>query len=96
MDHPVSVESLKRFAVGKSTRQENRSIVAHLLQGCARCAQQVRENTRPEVPDDAYEGVLSRLSGERTLRGDGWAKLLPFEKTAAVAPVVPQRSLARR
>lgn len=96
MEHPVSVESLKRFAVGKSTRQENRSIVAHLLQGCARCAQQVRENVRPEVPDDAYEGVLSRLNGERSLRGDGWAKLLPFEKAAAVAPVVPRRSLARR
>ena len=96
MDHPVSEESLKRFAVGKSTRQENRSIVAHLLQGCARCAQQIRENVRPEVPDDAYEAVLSRLSGERSLRGDGWAKLLPFEKPGAVVPVLPQRSLARR
>ena len=96
MDHHVAEDSLKRFAGGKSTRQENRSIVAHLLQGCPRCAQQVRQNARPEIPDDAYEPVLSRLSGERSLRGDGWAKLLPFEKPAAVAPVVPQRSLARR
>jgi hypothetical protein len=96
MDHHVAEDSLKRFAVGKSTRQENRSIVAHLLGGCARCAQQIRENVRPEVPEDAYEGVLSRLSGERTLRGAAWARLLPFEKPGMAASTVPQRSLARR
>lgn len=97
MDHPVSEESLRRFAVGASSRQENRSIVAHLLQGCAKCAREVRENVRPEVPDDAYEAVLSRLSGERTPgRDTSWAKLLPFEKPAVAAPAEPQLSLARR
>jgi hypothetical protein len=96
MDHHVSEDSLKRFAVGKSTRQENRSIVAHLLGGCARCAQQIRENVRPEVPDDAYEAVLSRMTGERTLRAGAWAKLLPFEKPGLATAPVPQRSLARR
>lgn len=96
MDHPVSEESLKRFAAGLSTRQENRSIVAHLLKGCAQCARQVREGVRPEVPEDAYEPVLAKMSGERTLRRGSWAKLLPFEKQAPSEPVVPQRSLARR
>ncbi|HKH43040.1 MAG TPA: hypothetical protein VKM72_00055 [Thermoanaerobaculia bacterium] len=95
MDHPVTEESLKRFATGNSTRQENRSVVAHLLKRCADCAQQVRESVRPEIPEDAYEGVLSKLNGERTLRRGSWAKLLPFEKPAASAPQVPQRSLAR-
>lgn len=96
MDHPVSQESLKRFAAGLSTRQENRSIVAHLLKGCADCAQQVRQNVRPEVPDDAYDPILAKLSGERSLRRGSWAKLLPFEKPAPVEAEVPQRSLARR
>jgi len=95
MDHPVTEDSLRRFATGVSSRQENRSIVAHLLQGCADCARQVQQNVRPEVPEDAYEGVLSKLNGERSLRRGSWAKLLPFEKPAASTPQVPQRSLAR-
>ena len=96
MDHPVSRESLKKFATGTSTRQENRTIVAHLLQGCAECARQINEGVRPEVPDDAYDAVLARMSGERTLRRGSWAKLLPFEKQLPAEPAVPQRSIARR
>ena len=96
MDHPVSVESLKRFAVGSSTRQENRVIVAHLLKGCAQCARQIRESVRPEVSEEAYDSVLSKLSGERTLRYGSWAKLLPFEKAAPAPQELPQRSVARR
>ena len=96
MNHPVSPESLKRFATGASTRQENRSIVAHLLNGCAECARQIHESVRPEVPDDAYDAVLARMSGERTLRRGSWAKLLPFEKQAPAELDVPQLSIARR
>ncbi len=98
MDHPVSTDSLKRFAVGISTRQENRVIVAHLLKGCADCARQIRQSVRPEVPEDAYDTVLSKLSGERTLRHGSWAKLLPFEKPepAPTPPEIPRRSIARR
>jgi hypothetical protein len=96
MDHPVSRDSLKRFAAGLSTRQENRSIVAHLLRGCADCAQQIHEGVRPEVPDDAYDPILAKLSGERSLRRGSWAKLLPFDKPAPAEPEVPQRSIARR
>lgn len=96
MDHPVSADSLMRFAAGISSRQENRTIVAHLLKGCAQCARQIRESVRPQVPDDAYDTVLSKLSGERTLRRGSWAKLLPFEKPAPSTPELPQRSLARR
>ncbi len=95
MDHPVSPESLKRFARGLSTRQENRSIVAHLLKGCPECAMQIREGVRPEVPEDAYEPVLAKMNGERTLRRGSWAKLLPFEKQAPAEPVVRPRSVAR-
>lgn len=96
MEHPVAEESLKRFANGASTRQENRSIVAHLLKGCAHCAQQIREGVRPEIPEDAYDAVLSKMSGERTLRRGSWAKLLPFEKPAPAAPPPSQRNLASR
>jgi hypothetical protein len=94
--HPVTEESLKRFATGISTRQENRTIVAHLLKGCAQCAQEVREGVRPQVPADAYDAVLSQMSGERSLRRGSWAKLLPFEKAMPSVPVLPERSLARR
>jgi hypothetical protein len=96
MDHPVSRESLKRFAAGTSTRQENRSIVAHLLKGCPDCAQQIREGVRPEVTEDAYDSVLAKMNGERTLRRGSWAKLLPFEKQAPAEPPVRPRSIARR
>ena len=96
MNHPVSPESLKRFATGASTRQENRSIVAHLLSGCAECARQIHESVRPEVPEDAYDSFLARMSGERTLRRGSWAKLLPFEKQAPAEPDVPQLSIAHR
>ena len=96
MDHPVSEDSLKRFAAGTSSRHENRQIVAHLLRGCGGCAQQIRENVRPEVPDDAYETVLSKLSGERTLRRGSWAKLLPFEKPEPALSELPQRTRASR
>lgn len=96
MEHPITEESLKRFANGAATRQENRSIVAHLLKGCARCAEQIRDNVRPEIPDDAYDAVFSRMSGERTLRRGSWAKLLPFEKAAPAAPPSSQRTLASR
>lgn len=96
MDHPVSPESLKRFAKGSSTRQENRSIVAHLLKGCPECARQIREGVRPEVPEQAYEPVLAKMNGERTLRRGSWAKLLPFEKQAPAEPAVRPRSIAHR
>ena len=95
MNHPISDESLKRFAAGSASRQENRSIVAHLLRGCAVCAQKVRESVRPEVPEDAYDSVLGRITGERTYRQDSWAKLLHFERPQAPAPVPVRGSLAR-
>ena len=96
MDHPVSRESLKRFATGASTRQENRSIVAHLLKGCPECARQIREGVRPEVSEDAYDSALAKMSGERTLRRGSWAKLLPFEKQVPVEPAERPLSIARR
>jgi hypothetical protein len=33
MDHP-SEETLKRFAAGTATREENRAVVSHLVKGC--------------------------------------------------------------
>ena len=58
MDHPIP-ESLRRFATGASSRQENRVIVAHLLRGCAQCARLIREGQRLPVAEEAYDGVLA-------------------------------------
>lgn len=41
MSHPISDRSLYRFASGTASREEGRTIVSHLLQGCASCAQKL-------------------------------------------------------
>jgi len=38
MNHPVSESCLERFAFGRSTPAENRSLVSHLLKGCSFCS----------------------------------------------------------
>jgi len=95
MDHPIP-ETLTRFATGNATRQENRMVVAHLLKGCAHCARQIREGARPEVRHEAYDGVLTHLTGGSVRPPGTWAKLLPFEKAAPSVPALPLRSVASR
>ncbi|MFL6237454.1 MAG: hypothetical protein ACJ76N_30315 [Thermoanaerobaculia bacterium] len=61
MDHP-SEETLKRFAAGTASREESRTVVAHLLKGCAPCAEKLRELLKPEaVPRNDYEAALDRF-----------------------------------
>lgn len=67
-NHPISRASLERFATGGATPQENRVIVAHLLQGCATCSGALRElDRRTPAPVSAYERALDGF--ERELRG---------------------------
>jgi hypothetical protein len=65
VDHPISEDSLKRFAAGNSPREEARTIVAHLVKGCPECARVLREVVRPEALD-GYDEALD--SFEETLR----------------------------
>lgn len=72
MDHPVSENCLVRFASGKTSAAENRSLVAHLLRGCGSCSRKVAALLCPEVSPAAYDLILSRA--ERSL-ADVWSSL---------------------
>jgi hypothetical protein len=68
LNHPISRASLERFASGSAGVQENRTIVTHLLQGCATCAVTLRELNRGRpAPAGAYDRALDGF--ERELRG---------------------------
>ena len=61
MDHP-SEETLKRFAAGTGSREENRAVVAHLIKGCSACAKTLRDLMEPEaVSRSSYEPALDRF-----------------------------------
>lgn len=61
MDHP-SEETLKRFAAGTASREENRRVVAHLVRGCSACAGKLRELMEPDtVARGAYDTALDRF-----------------------------------
>lgn len=61
MDHP-SEETLKRFAMGTASREENRSVVAHLVKGCSACAKKLRGLMEPDsVARGAYDTALDRF-----------------------------------
>ena len=64
MDHP-SEETLERFAAGIASREENRSVVVHLVKGCSACARKLRDLMEPEaVSRGAYEAALDRFDQE--------------------------------
>lgn len=87
MDHPVSRESLEKFAAGTSSREENRAVIAHLLKGCSSCSSQIGAYLRPEIAADAYDAVFERLSGAAVPVPQG-GKVLPFAaRRRAPAPV---------
>jgi hypothetical protein len=66
MDHPISEDTLRRFLAGKAAREENRAVVAHLLQGCPSCSRALQALAGPPPESsDAYEAALDRL--EKTL-----------------------------
>jgi len=72
MDHPVSESCLERFAFGRSTPAENRSLVSHLLQGCSFCSRKLVALMRPDVAPAAYDRVFSRVEGSVA---DTWSAL---------------------
>ena len=72
MDHPVSESSLERFAFGKTTPAENRSLVAHLLRGCGFCSRKLVSLMRPEVSPLAYDSVFVRVESSVA---DTWSAL---------------------
>lgn len=67
MDH-ISPEVLLRFADGRATREEVRSVVRHLLRGCAECGSALRQLYPAAARDErAYDEVFDRcLSRIRT------------------------------
>ncbi|MEA2602085.1 MAG: hypothetical protein QOF89_3077 [Acidobacteriota bacterium] len=62
MDHP-SEQTLKRFVAGTASRDESRSVVAHLLKGCAVCAKKIRALMEPAaVRREIYDSPLERFN----------------------------------
>jgi hypothetical protein len=82
MDHPVSESCLERFAFGKSTPAENRSLVSHLLQGCSFCSRKLVGLMRPDVAPAAYDRVFSRVEGSVA---DTWSALRREDFQVAMA-----------
>jgi anti-sigma factor ChrR (cupin superfamily) len=61
LDHP-SEETLKRFAAGKASREESRTVVVHLLKGCPHCATRLRALMEPQsVASVSYDIALDRF-----------------------------------
>jgi hypothetical protein len=90
--HPVSDHSLKRFVAGTSSRDENHSIVAHLLHGCVSCAATLTAVLRPEIPSSAYDGVFDRLAADLPI-----ASVLAFEpRPVSAAGGQPVRAVRGR
>jgi len=92
MDHPVSESCLERFAFGRSTPAENRSLVFHLLKGCSFCSRKLvtlmrgAPGSRVKVTIRRF-GKARRLSSKRDVRhkptifGHGkWESLASFWK----------------
>lgn len=61
MEHAISESCLERFASGRTSPAENRSLVAHLLKGCGYCSRRLTSLLRPEVPPGAYDRMFTRL-----------------------------------
>ena len=82
MDHPVSETSLERFATGRTSPAENRSLVAHLMKGCDFCSRKLASQLRPEVPSSAYDKVFARV--EKSV-ADTWSALKHEDLRPAMA-----------
>lgn len=68
VEHPISRDSLERFAAGGATRAEGQLIVRHLLSGCVTCAGFLRGLDRGRSPLDAYDWALDQF--ERGLKAE--------------------------
>ena len=72
MEHTISENCLERFAVGRTSPAENRSLVAHLLKGCGYCSRKLAALLHPEIPYAAYDPMFTRV--ERSV-ADTWSAL---------------------
>jgi hypothetical protein len=61
MEHAISENCLERFASGRTSPAENRSLVAHLLKGCSTCSRKLASLLRPEIAPGSYDRVFNRL-----------------------------------
>jgi hypothetical protein len=66
MEHPPE-DTLLRFLLTATTRQENRQIVRHLLARCPSCAAALRRMWKqppadPPLAQDAYDAALDRFA----------------------------------
>lgn len=81
MQHP-SDETLKLFAKAKTSREDGRAVVLHLLKGCPSCAEKIKAFLQPDpVAGGAHEAVLKRFE-------DGVAAKLE-EKLQEAKPPTP-------
>lgn len=83
MEHPISESCLERFATGRTSPAENRSLVTHLIKGCDYCSRKLAALLRPEVPLAAYDKVFTRVE---TSVADTWNTL----KHEDLRPVMAQ------
>jgi hypothetical protein len=72
MDHAISESCLERFASGRTSPAENRSLVVHLLKGCGCCSRKLASMLRPEVSPSSYDRVFTRLESSVA---DTWSAL---------------------
>lgn len=82
MDHPISENCLERFAIGRATPAENRSLVAHLLKGCSACSRKLATLLRPEVQPASYDRVFARVESSIP---DTWTTLRREDYRVALA-----------
>ena len=61
MKHSISESSLKRFASGTASREEGKTILAHLLRGCSTCSGKLQELMGPLEQSPGYNEVLDRF-----------------------------------
>ena len=89
MEHP-SEETLKRFAAGTASRDESRTVVAHLVKGCRSCAAALRSLMKPAVtPEKTYGDVLDRF-GEKLPDLRDEAERRPAPRPRLLEPVLPR------
>ncbi|MES1244090.1 MAG: hypothetical protein ABUT39_20975 [Acidobacteriota bacterium] len=63
---------MERFASGRTSPAENRSLVAHLLKGCNYCSRRLASLLRPEVSPSSYDRMFNRLE---ISVGDTWSAM---------------------
>lgn len=74
--HAVSENCLERFASGRTSPAENRSLVVHLLKGCGQCSRKLSALLCPEVSPESYDRVFTRMEGSVL---DTWSACLLAE-----------------